>query len=223
MDDNGLLQRSSSLVVASHELKSPLALLRQLAFELSDTTLTSQQQQAIIHHMEVVSERAMRLTNNITRSASINQTTFPFEPINPVEICEDVMHELFPLYQAMGRDMQLERRTKAPLVIANRDLLRRILLNFGDNALHYAHNQPVRFLIHQVGDTQAQVGLRDTGPVTQVHQSEQLAGRPESSGLGLEICHAFARVMHGHVSHVRHRDGMTFYVQLNLSTQMSLL
>lgn len=224
MDGNGLFDRSSSLVVASHELKSPLALLRQLTMELNDDSLSPSDRQTILYQMEVISEKALRLTGNVTRSASLNQTAFPFEPVNPVEVCEDVMHELDPLYKALGKTMHMRRRTKTPLVVANRDLLRRILLNFGDNALHYTSNEPVTFNISQVGE-EVQVGLRDRGPIvaTEISNGLNIAGRPESSGLGLEICKLFAQTMNGHVSNVKHQDGMTFYVRLQLSTQMSLL
>lgn len=224
VDSNGLLERSSSLVIAAHELKSPLALLRQLAMELSDGTLSPKQQKALIYQMEIISQKALRLTNNVTRSASLNQTSFAFEPINPVEVCEDVIHELFPLYKALGKTIDVRRRSKAPLVVANRDLLRRILLNFGDNALHYTNDQPVVFNVNQVGE-QIQVGLRDRGPIVanSSGQAVNLAGRPESSGLGLEICKLFAGVMNGHIDQVKHRDGMTYYVSLQPSTQMSLL
>lgn len=224
VDSNGLLGRSSSLVIASHELKSPLALLRQLAMELSDSSLSPEEQKLLVYQMKVISDKALRLTSNVTRSASLDQTSFPFEPINPVELCEDVIHELFPLYKALGKSIQIKRRSKAPLVVANRDLLRRILLNFGDNALHYTNEQPVVFNIAQVGE-EVEVGLRDRGPIVAGGpvKSVNLAGRPESSGLGLEICGLFAEVMNGYINQVKHRDGMTYYVRLQPSTQMSLL
>ena len=47
--------------------------------------------------------------------------------------------------------------------------------------------------------------------------------RPESSGLGLFIAQNFANKMGGKIGLVRHRNGNTFFVELNKSEQLSLI
>ena len=47
--------------------------------------------------------------------------------------------------------------------------------------------------------------------------------RPQSSGLGLYIASQFADCMNGKIGFIRHRDGSTFYVDLQASRQLSLL
>jgi len=47
--------------------------------------------------------------------------------------------------------------------------------------------------------------------------------RPQSSGLGLYIAGQFADAMNGRIGVTRHRDGATFYVDLQASKQLSLL
>ena len=53
--------------------------------------------------------------------------------------------------------------------------------------------------------------------------TQQIARRPESSGLGLYLSRQFAEAMAGKVGVTRHRDGASFFVDLGISTQMSLL
>ncbi|MCD8561477.1 ATP-binding protein, partial [Candidatus Saccharibacteria bacterium] len=53
-------------------------------------------------------------------------------------------------------------------------------------------------------------------------QSVHASGR-ESSGLGLYLASQFAEAMHGRIGAVRHKDGATFYVELQASAQLSLL
>ncbi len=225
----------SPLVIAAHELKSPLALLRQLALTLESDGLTEAERVEITTHMRMVSERALRLTSDISKVARLEDALFVLEPLNPQQLCEDVLYELGPLYRACGRQLILAPRRHAPLVIANKDLLRRILLNFGDNALHYGDDQtPVELSVRPIDHGRAvRLGVRDVGPAlpasvwdnleSTLNQPQQIHGRPESSGLGLAIARSFAESMNSMVGTVRHRDGATFFVDVHASTQLSLL
>jgi K+-sensing histidine kinase KdpD len=47
--------------------------------------------------------------------------------------------------------------------------------------------------------------------------------RPQSSGLGIFIASQFADAMNGNIGVTRHRDGVTFYVDLNSSRQLKFL
>lgn len=225
----------SSLTVAAHELKSPLALLRQLALSLESDDLSLRERSKIAKHMKLVSERALRLTTDLTKAQRLDDGLFVLEPINPQQLCEEVAFELAPLYAACDRDLVVVRRKRPLLAIANKDLLRRILLNFADNALHYADDiSPVELSASSRSHGEViRLGIRDYGPALTLDawrniqkasmQPEQLHARPGSSGLGLTIAHQFARAMNGSVGVTRHRDGATFHVDIHASRQMSLL
>jgi signal transduction histidine kinase len=225
----------SSLIVASHELKTPLVLLRQLSLSLADDRLSDVERQLIVTQMKLVSERALRLTSDLTKTQRLEDGLFTMEPVNPQQICEDVVRELSPLYAACGRSIEFRKSHRSSLAVANRDLLRRILINFADNALYYADEQsPVTLNIEtkQRGDL-IRLGVRDYGPAVPVNvwqrlsrnevQNESIRARPASSGLGLMIARQFAEAMNGKVGVTRHRDGATFYVDMYASKQMSLL
>ena len=161
--DRSFLGDYFDVVAAAHELKSPVALIRQLALNLKDLdNLTESTRQDYISRIILTSERSLRLTSILTQSEKINEELFNTEPINIKQLCEDVAHELTPLYKAYGRKIMVKGRRSAPLVVANRDLLRRILLGFGDNALHYSNKEAVFNLAHSAN--KIRVGLRDFGP-----------------------------------------------------------
>ncbi len=224
------------LVTASHELKSPLSLVRQLALGLQVGQLSSAEQDAIIQQIVLTSERALRLTTDLSRSSRLEDSLFDLEPINPQQLCEDVAHELTPLYAARGREIKVATHRRSMLVVANYDLLRRIMLNFGDNALHYGESDtPVelRARVHGHG-TKIRLGVRDYGPAVPANAwkrlrdtlgstAQPLHSRPQSSGLGLYVAGQFADAMNGEIGATRHRDGATFYVDIDASTQLSLL
>jgi len=224
------------LVTASHELKAPLALIRQLSLALETGTLSSEEKTRLAQQITLTAERALRLTTNISKTTRLEDSLFALEPINPQQICEEVAHELTPLYKANGRDIRVAMRHRPLLVVANYDLLRRIMLNFADNALHYARSEaPVELTVRSHGrGAHIRMGVRDYGPgipndlwerlQKNIGTSAQpLHARPQSSGLGLYIAGQFADAMHGRIGAIRHQDGATFYVDMGASTQLSLL
>lgn len=227
----------AAFMAAAHELKSPLALIRQLSLTLEqETDLTEAERERMIHQVTLTSERALRLTGDLTRSTR-DATLFPLEPINPQQLCEEVAHELTPLYRAHGKSIRVAVRKQAPLLVGNRDLLRRVLLNFSDNALHYAGEDKaveLRTVAHPSKGS-VRIGVRDYGPAVAPDTWRQLAhrleaqveqpihARPQSSGLGLVIATQFAQMMQSRIGASRHQDGATFFIDMPMSRQLSLL
>jgi len=234
--DGSLFGDLSFVVAAAHELKAPLALVRQLSLALEADGLSDIDKQRMLRQIVLTSERALRLTTDLSRSSRLEDSLFDVEPLNPQQICEDVVHELLPLYAAKGREIRVASHHRSHLVVANRDLLRRIMLGFGDNALHYADSTvPVELRANSCENgSKIRLAVRDYGPAVPVDIWERLQAqlgtgaqtlhaRPGSSGLGLYVAGQFAAAMHGKIGATRHRDGATFYVDLNASTQLSLL
>jgi K+-sensing histidine kinase KdpD len=225
-----------SLVAAAHELKSPLALVRQLSLMLESGKISAQDQKRMLRQISLTSERALRLTSDLTRSVRMPEAMFNLEPINPRQLCEDIIHELTPLFIAHNRDVRLISNKHPLLLVANRDLLRRIIMNFSDNALHYAESGSVVEI--RIGTLKSgnviRLGVRDYGPALPngilgslrsklTYASTPVHARPQSSGLGLYIASQFADAMNGNIGVTRHRDGATFYVDLQASSQLNLL
>lgn len=230
----GTVSRISAVVVAAHELKTPLVLLRQLSLELVNEDLNADERRRIIDQMTHVSEKAIRLTSDLTRAES-QAALFELEPVNPLDVARDVRSELSGLYKAHGRKLNVSRIRHLPPVIANRDLLRRILLNFADNALHYGDvNGAVELQAQLLRERSAvRLSVRDYGPhlpkaswrklTESLQDGQPVHARPQSSGLGLYISHQFAAAMNGHIGAIRHQDGASFYIELPVSHQLSLL
>jgi signal transduction histidine kinase len=218
-----------ALTAAAHELKAPLALVRQLALRLEDDSVSAIERSRLVEQITLTSERALRLTNDLTKSARLQDALFELEPINPEQICRDIVAELTPLFEAHGRELAVEHRSHPLLLVANRDLLRRILMNFSDNALHYSQPGTVVHLQIQAFKRSGviRVGVRDFGPAISSdlwrNLQKKLSKAPQTSGLGLYIASQCADVMNGRIGATRHRDGATFYVELQASQQLSLL
>lgn len=227
---------STFAVAAAHELKAPLALIRQLSIGLEQGIYKADEQQKILRQIILTSERGIRLTSDLTRVARLEDSLFELGPVNSRQLCEEVAHELTPLYKARGREIRVATGRKQLIAVANRDFLRRILVNFGDNALQYVdNNTPV---VIQTTSTKngecVRVGVRDYGPAVPSDVWRRIASnlgvapqvlqnRPASSGLGLYISGQLADAMEGSIGATKHRDGATFYVDLFASRQLKLL
>ncbi|NTW61593.1 HAMP domain-containing histidine kinase [Candidatus Saccharibacteria bacterium] len=227
-----------SYIAAAHELKSPLVLMRQLSLMLEDGGLDDNEQKRMLRQISLTSERALRLTSDLTRTARLDGELFGLEPINPVVLCEEIVRELSPLFTARDRELRLISRHHAPhLILANRDLLRRVIMNFSDNALNYADEYSSIDIIISSLDygSSVRLGVRDYGPAVPagmiksidkdklMHSRNLVQARPQSSGLGIFIASQFAKAMNGKIGVTKHRDGATFYIDLQTSHQLSLL
>jgi K+-sensing histidine kinase KdpD len=108
-------------------------------------------------------------------------------------------------------------------------------MSFSDNALFYgSKSHPIRMSITGHGD-RVRIGVRDYGPAVPIdvwqqietrvirHAPTPLASRPHVSTIGLIAARRLAEMMGSAVGVTRHRDGATFYVDLRVSGQMSLI
>jgi K+-sensing histidine kinase KdpD len=184
--------------------------------------------------MTLTSERALRMVASLSLTAT-NQGRLQLEPINPVSVCREVVHELTPLFAAHGQTLTIRPRSRMPLLVGDRQLLRQILLSFGDNALFYGSKEhPVDVTITE-RQGRVRIGVRDFGPAVPMNVWQlleermmqrartPLASRPHISTVGLVAAKRLAEIMGSTVGVTRHRDGATFYIDLNISGQMSLL
>ena len=221
----------NGIIIAAHELKAPLSVLRQLALslEVADESETTK----IRTEMVSISDRAIRQVNDLTKISRLEDGLFEMEPVSVRAVCDDVLSELNYLFRLNNRDLKVRYSNSSRLVIANRDLLYSVIYNFCLNAIHYSSDESsskIEILDH---DGRVRVNVRDYGPALPtdvwreikrgwLKRPTSIAMRPGSSGLGLFIASKFSRYMNAEVGAIRHRDGTSFFVDLVVSNQASL-
>lgn len=224
---------ASATIAAAHELKSPLVLIRQLALALKSDELSASRRTELIDQIAMVSERGLRLTGDLTRTARLDDALFEVEPVNAQQVCESIVAQIRPLYEHYGRSIDFTARRARPIVLAHRELLASVVYHFADNALHYGDEKSAVSvsLTARTAEKVVRIGVRDKGPAMTIrewrqaksHAKARLGSRPQASGLGLYITEQFSRAMGGTTGLVRHRDGATFYVDVPISEQLLLL
>ena len=228
--ESEVLGVDSGVITVAHELKAPLALLRQLALSLE----FEQDVMRVSEKMVATSERALRQVNDLMKVARLSDAKFEMEPVNPRRICDEAVGELYSLFKFNRREVSVRYKNREKLVVGNRDLLYSVVYNFCLNAMNYGGEElPSEVFVRDVG-TGVRVGVRDYGPTIPtktwrmlkdgfVKNPMEISMRPGSSGLGLYIAAKFIDYMHGRFGLVRHRDGTSFYVDLPVSRQTSWL
>lgn len=222
----------SGILVAAHELKAPLALMRQLALAL-DLASTDEMRSRLQAQLVEVSERALSQVSDLAKVARLEDGLFTTEPVSVRGVCDAVFRELTPLFAYEQRELGVFYSNKSRLVVANRDLLHSIIYNFCVNALRYSGAGTMSRLMISDRRGKVRVDVRDYGPALPtklwqelrqgyVAQPTVISMRPGSSGLGLYIASEFARHMHARLGAVRHRDGTSFYIELPISKQATL-
>ena len=225
-------QEVNGILVAAHELKAPLSVLRQLALSMD----FDDEKSALEHYkseMISVSERAIKQVNDLTKISRLEDGLFEMEPVSIRAVCDDVTRELNYLFRYNQRDLFVKYTNKSKLVTANRDLLHSIIYNFLLNAMHYSGKETRSELIVSNNKDKVKVLIRDFGPALPmdvwrelkrgwVEKPTSIAMRPGSSGLGLYIASKFARYMNAEIGAVRYRDGTSFFVELPVSMQARL-
>ena len=218
------------ILLAAHELKAPLAVLRQLALSFDDL---DNKNEHLRTEMVSVSERAIKQVNDLTKIRRLESGLFEMEPISVREVCDAVTKELSYLFSYNKRDLFIKYVNRSKLVTANRDLLYSVIYNFLINAMHYSGEGTRAELIVRDFHDHVKIIVRDYGPALPMdiwremkrgwlEKPSSIAMRPGSSGLGLFIASRFSRYMNAPVGAIRHRDGTSFYVELPISKQTSL-
>ena len=222
-----------SLSVAAHELKSPITLMRQLALAIQSGELSPDEERKFSDRLVMMSDRSLQLVNDLSHVGNLQPALFPLEPTNPLAVCRRLHVGISPMAEMYGRDIIWPKNRRVDLVSANSRLLGSVLGNFIDNALKYSQeNMPIRVKIIQKDEATRMV-VRDHGPqislkeyrrlVDEMEQLKSIKTRPDSSGLGVYIAAQFARAMGAEIGLIRHRDGVSFYIDLVKSGQLSWL
>ncbi|MDO4902302.1 MAG: HAMP domain-containing sensor histidine kinase [bacterium] len=227
--------RDANFLVAAHEMKAPLSIVRQLSLALGDDALefSPEQKRRMIAQISSTSERALRLVSDLTKISRLEDALFEMEPINCSKVCDDILREVDGVFRISGRKIAFKRPKKSDLILANYDLLRSILLNFTDNALVASNKKSTTEISVSAKENRIRIAVRDYGQVLPKEvwravksgsaEVARAGSSPQSSGLGIYISKNFAKKMGAKVGVIKHRDGSTFYVDLLKSEQLSLL
>ncbi len=222
---------------ASHELRSPLAVLRN-GFEMLEKARSrgdEAQAQDILNLMNGEIDSMTSLVDNLLFLARYDQAGSRAvnlqgkAPLDPIPLLEEVYERALVL--ANGQVLRLEWPDHPiPPLLADREMIRRALNNLVENALHHT---PARREIHlrvEAGEHTCRWIVQDQGcgmhpeqlarVFERFYRGDQSRDRHHpGAGLGLSIVAAIAQMHGGSIqAESRPGEGATFTLELPYST-----
>src|SRR5215831_15910675 len=130
-----------------HDLKNPvngIAMMVQLA--LRKGAELSESHRSYLLQIDRTCREMMRLIQNLLEISKIEEGTMPdaLEPIVLAEVIDEVVREYAPAAAQAGRRITVAVGTDLPVAIADRNLLRRVVVNLVVNAIRHSGSAEVR-------------------------------------------------------------------------------
>jgi len=198
-------QRTALLAAVGHDLRTPLAGIKAAVSSLRQTEVewSPQERATLLATIEESADRLDAVVGNLLDASRLEAGALSVRP-EPVALVEVVGAAMLAVPDAAGH-VTVEVPDDLPLVLADRGLLERALVNLVDNALrHGASEQPVEIRAFAGGES-AKLEIADHGPGVAPEQRERLFqpfGRLDDRdnagvGLGLTVARGFVEAMGG--------------------------
>jgi signal transduction histidine kinase len=217
-EDVALAEMKANFVSAiSHELKTPLAMIKMYS-EMLSLGMVGEGKKAEDYHGIIIheSDRLTRLIDNVLDFSKIQKgtKTYLFEPVDLAEAVAGAMRTMDPVFEREQVDVSTAA-TPGLGVMADRDALQQALLNLLSNAVKYG-GKKVDVRVERRGKT-VEIAVSDAGPgIPRAEQAKIFRpfyrmGREEErtaqgTGLGLALVAEIMRA-HGGSATVSSRPG----------------
>jgi signal transduction histidine kinase len=214
----------------SHEFRSPLTGINQLAEMLRDGRVPEERRRQEYYEMIVgETQRLRRLVDNILDFSRMEdgRKQYHFEPLEPApwlrELAEDFQMEV------AGQGFALEARIpkELPVVLADRSALATAVHNLLDNAVKYSRDSRIVWLEATADEKRLSISVRDQGVgiaerdqpriFEKFYRGRELARSVKGVGLGLNLVQHIVAAHHGTIDfESKEGEGSTFRIRLNV-------
>jgi signal transduction histidine kinase len=206
------------IALAAHELRTPATTVYGLAATLARRELSAETEREVRETLYEQSERMSRLVEQLLDMSRLDAASIEVSP--RVLALEPELQQIVKS-SAPGREQDVVIETAgAERVVADRNVLERVVGNLVTNALHYG--APPIELVARQSDTHLRIVVSDSGEgidrqfiphlFERFRRSEDSQQKATGSGLGLAIARSYARAHGGDVLYHSGTDdnGATF-------------
>ena len=198
--------RSEFVSTVTHELKTPMSVIQSIGETMARGRLSSADQQREYAQLLVQETYRLRhLIDNLLAYARVTEVAdaFTFEPLQPEEVVEEVVHGFRKLLRDRGIEVKVSVPMPLPRVQADRTSIVFALDNLLDNAMRHAGGHHIE-LEAKLRDNAVEFGVSDRGqgiPEDELKRVLQPFVRggaaSRGSGLGLAIVRRIAAAHRG--------------------------
>lgn len=224
--------KNNFISTISHELKTPVAIIKGYASTMN-LEGADWDDDVIRESLTVIEEEADRLTvmiNDLLDASRLNSGTLKLYKTDIIlpETCSGVRKHM--LNQMGSNDIILSFSDNYPLVNADEDRIRQVLINLISNAIKYAPGSNIT-LFGRYDDKFAYISVMDEGPglsaydlnhvFDRFYRSKKTSNSVKGTGLGLFLCKAIIEAHGGRISveNRQDRSGAVFTFSLPLENK----
>ncbi len=221
-------QRSTFISVVSHELQTPIAIIKGYASTLArpDAVLEQETLRSRLQAIEEEADSLNKLVGNLLYASRIQAGGLQMDivPLDVSSLAQKVALRL--RVKSPDVTVKLELPAHLPPVMADRDRVEEVLQNLLDNAIKYSPKRRVVTVACRATSDEVIVSVSDVGMGISLRDQEHIFDRfhrvdnsstraTQGAGLGLYICRAIVEAHGGHiwVESVLHQ-GSTFSFSL---------
>ena len=209
-----------------HDLKNPvsgIAMMTQLALRKSADL--PEAHRGYLHQIERTCSEMMRLIQNLLEIAKIEEEKMPVvrEPVSLAELADEVVAEYAATAEQSQQEVRADVRRDLPPAVADRWLLRRVLINLLVNAIRHGGGRAVcidaaegpqaREVTLRVTDSGRGIAPEDQAAIFEKFRSGRRSAVDDpaaDTGLGLPFCKLAVERMGGRIS-LTSRPGETIF------------
>lgn len=202
-----LFQQSDLISEFVHELRTPLSSLSTATYLLLRPEMSQEQRDQIIHNIHTETMRLNALASSFLDLARLESGRVQFRK-NPFSIA-DLMYECKDVMASKATEENIQIRVESPeglpLLEADRDKIKQVLLNLLSNAIKYNRPNGTVMLRAEAGEKEMTIFIQDTGVgipdeslphlFEKFYRVREHETRASGTGLGLSIC---KQIIHGH-------------------------
>ncbi len=205
-------QRSTFISVISHELQTPIAIIKGYASTLAraDAVFDAEAFRARLNAIEEEADRLNKLVGNLLYASRIQAGGLQMDitALDLSHLITTVVHHL----QVKSPEVKVELNLppNLPTVMADRDRIEEVLQNLLDNAIKYSPNRRELIITCRATGDEVIVSVSDIGMGISLREQEQIFDRfhragdnttssTQGAGLGLYISRAIIEAHGGHI------------------------
>jgi len=202
-----LFQQSDLISEFVHELRTPLSSLSTATYLLLRPEMSHEQRDQIINNIHNETMRLNALASSFLDLARLESGRVQFRK-NPFSIA-DLMYETKDVMSSKAAEDNIQIRVESPeglpLLEADRDKIKQVILNLLSNAIKYNRPNGTVMLRAEATENEMTLFIQDTGLgipdeslphlFEKFYRVREHETRASGTGLGLSIC---KQIIHGH-------------------------
>jgi len=220
-----LFQQSDLIAEFVHELRTPLASLSTATYLLLRPEMSREQRDQIVNNIHSETLRLNSLASSFLDLARLESGRVQFRKtrFSAADLLYEVRDVMVTKAQETGIQIRVDVPHDMPLLEADRDKIKQVLINLMSNAVKYNRPNGSVIIIGSFTDTDLTLNIQDTGlgnpEDTIPHLFEKFfrvrehEGKAAGTGLGLSIC---KQIVQGHAGRIEVKSKMGVGTSFNI-------